>query len=306
LSGQGKKQTERGALTLWRQQREGLVRTRKETDQARGTHVLETAERATCQDTKRNYPNEGHSLPGDGRARDLSGHEKKPTDRGALTSWRRQREGLVKKRKGMDRVRGTHSLETVEGGTRQDTERNGLSEGHSLPGDSKARDLSGHGNKPTEQGALTLWRWQRRDLSGHEMRPTEQGALTYWRRQSEGLVRTRKETDRARGTHFLETTEGGTCQDTERNRQSDAHSQTGDSRGRDLSEYGKKPTERGELTPWRWQREGFLRTCKEINRVRGTHFLEKAEGGTCQDTERNRPSKGHSLPGDDRGSDLSA
>jgi hypothetical protein len=44
----------RGSLTLWRQQRKGLVTTRKETDQVRGTHILETAEGGTFQDTERN------------------------------------------------------------------------------------------------------------------------------------------------------------------------------------------------------------------------------------------------------------
>ena len=37
-----------------------------------------------------------------------------------------------------------------------------------------------------------------------------------------------------RGTHFLETVEGGTCQDTERNRLTEAHSHAGDGRRRDL------------------------------------------------------------------------
>ena len=62
LSEHGKKSTEQGALTSWKRQREGRLRTQKETDTARGTHILETAER------------------------DLSGHGKKPTERGALTS----------------------------------------------------------------------------------------------------------------------------------------------------------------------------------------------------------------------------
>jgi hypothetical protein len=76
--------------------RERFVRTRKETDRARSTHVLETADEGTCQETKRNRTSEGHSLPGDGRAMDLSGREKKPTERGALTNWRWQRERLVR------------------------------------------------------------------------------------------------------------------------------------------------------------------------------------------------------------------
>ena len=38
----------------------------------------------------------------------------------------------------------------------QDTERKQLSEGHSLPGDSKGRDKSRHRKKATKQGALTF------------------------------------------------------------------------------------------------------------------------------------------------------
>ena len=69
----------------------------------------------------------------------------------------------------------------------------------------------------------------------------------------EGLVRTGKETNRARDTHFLETAEEGTGQDMER-----------------------------------------------TGRARGTHQLETAEGSTGQDTERNRPSEGHPPTGDGR------
>ena len=187
--------------------------------------------------------------------------------------------------------------------------------------------MLGHGNKSTEQAALTSWRRQkeglvrpqkrdrpseghsrpedgRGDLSGPGKKSTER-ALTLWRQQRERLVRTRKEIDRARGTHSLETAEGGTCQDTERNRLSKGHSQTGDGRRRDLSRHGKNPTEQEALTNWRRQREGLVGTQEETNRTRGTHSLETTEGGTCQDIERSSPSEGHSLPGDDRGRDLS-
>jgi len=51
--------------------------------------------------------------------------------------------------------------------------------------------------------------------------------------------------------------------------------------------------------------EGLVRTWKETDLARHTHQLEMAEGGTCQDTERNRPSKVHSLSGGHRGIDLS-
>ena len=88
------------------------------------------------------------------------------------------------------------------------------------------------------------------------------GALTFWKRQREGLVRTQKETDRARHTHVLETAEGGTCQDTQMNRR------------------------KGALTLWKRQREGLVRTQKETDRARHTHDLKTAEGGTCQDTGR--------------------
>ena len=64
--------------------------------------------------------------------------------------------------------------------------------------------------------------------------------LTNWRRQREKLVKTQIEIDQARGTHVLETAEGGTCQNTEK-----------------------------------------------TDRAGGTHILETVEGGNCQNTERN-------------------
>ena len=219
----------------------------------RGTHILETTEGRTCQDVEGKQPSKEHSLPGDHRGRDLSGHGKKVTKQGALTSWRPQREELVRIQKEINQARGTHSLETTEGGTCQDTERRQPSKGHLHTRDHRGRDLSGHRKKATKQGALTCWRPQR-----------------------EGLVRIQKESNQERGTHCLETTEGGTCQDTERKQPSKGHSPTGDHRGRDLSAYEKKATKRG------------------------THFLKTTEGRTCQNTEREQPSKGYSHPGEYR------
>jgi hypothetical protein len=118
----------------------------------------------TCQDTQGNRPTEAHSCSGDGRGRDLSGYARKQTDRGALTSWRRQREGLVRTRKETDRPRRTHVLETAEGGTCQDTQGNRPTEAHSQTGDGRGRDLSGYTRKPTDRGALTSWRRQREEL----------------------------------------------------------------------------------------------------------------------------------------------
>ena len=87
------------------------------------------------------------------------------------------------------------------------------------------------------------------------MKLTEQGALTLWRWQREGLVRTQKETDRARRTNHLETAEGGTSQDTERNRPSEGHeySQTGKCRGKAKSVYrmcGSNKMVIIEITVW--------------------------------------------------------
>ena len=218
MSGHARKPTDQGALTLWRRQREGHVRTHKETDRPKRTHFLETAEGGTCQDTQGNQLTEAHSRPGDGRGRHLSGHTRKPTDRGSLTSWRRQREALVRTCKETDRPRRTHKLETAEGGTCQGTQENRPTEAHSRPGDGRGSHLSGHARKPTDQGALTSWR-----------------------RQREALVRTRKETDRLRRTHHLETAEGGTCQDTERKLPSGGRSHPEDRREKVRSGHKEYP-----------------------------------------------------------------
>ena len=68
---------------------------------------------------------------------------------------------------------------------------------------------------------------------------------------AKGLVRTRKETDRARDAYFLETTEGGLV-GTRKERPGEEHSRPGDGKGNDLSGQGKKATERGALTLWKW------------------------------------------------------
>jgi len=78
-------------------------------------------------------------------------------------------------------------------------------------------------------------------------------------------------------THFLETTEGGTSQNTERIQPSQGT-------------HFLETTEKGQV-----------RTQKESNQARGTYKLEITEGGTSQDMERMQPSQEHSLPGDHRG-----
>src|SRR6266850_1989660 len=135
-SGHGNNPTERGALTNWRAQTDGQVRTR----------IIR--------------PSEGHSLPGERRRTDKSGHGRNPTERGALTTGRAQTDGQVRTRKQSNRARGTHFLESADGRTSQDTETIRPSEGHSLPGERRRTDKSGHRNNLTEQGALTSWRAQ--------------------------------------------------------------------------------------------------------------------------------------------------
>ena len=90
---------------------------------------------------------QGHSLPGEGIGRDKSGHGKNPTKRGALTSWRRHREGQVRTWKESDRERGTHILETASERTCQDMERIRPREGYSQAEDRIEGEKSKHGKK---------------------------------------------------------------------------------------------------------------------------------------------------------------
>ena len=143
-SGHRKKGTKQGALTSWRSQREGQGRTWKESNQARGTHFLETTEGGEVRTWKESDQARGT-------------HFLETTEGG----------GQVKTQKESDQARGTHILEITEGGTSQDMERKQLNKGNSLSGDHRGRDKSGHGKKATKQGALTNWRQQREGQSGH-------------------------------------------------------------------------------------------------------------------------------------------
>jgi len=51
-------------------------------------------------------------------------------EQGALTNWRQKRKGQVKEQKESDQVRGTHKLESTEGGTIQEKERKQPSKGY--------------------------------------------------------------------------------------------------------------------------------------------------------------------------------
>ena len=56
--------------------------------------------------------------------------------------------------------------------------------------------------------------------------------------------------------------------------------------GRDKLGHKKNPIDRGPLTDWGPHREGQVRTQKESNQPRPTHFLETGQGGKSQNTER--------------------
>ena len=143
------------------------------------------------------------------------------------------REGQVRTRKEPNKWRSAYQLETASGGLSQDTERIRLGEGHSHPGDDIGRDKSGHGKNQTERGVLTNWG-----------------------RHREEQVRTRKESDRARGTYELETSSEGTSQDTERIRLSEGHSHPGECHREGQVRTRKNQTERGALTSWRQHQGG--------------------------------------------------
>ena len=93
----------------------GLIRTWKQSDAARETHVLERTDVGTGQDMETKRGSEGSSLLGEpeGRRRDWSGHRNKARQQGELTSWRWQTSGLIRSQIDSDSMRGTHDLGRV-------------------------------------------------------------------------------------------------------------------------------------------------------------------------------------------------
>jgi hypothetical protein len=189
-SGQRKKASQRGALTPYRAQSDGLFRTAKERRPTRGTHVLSSAERRTHQDSKGKPASEEHSRTIQRRARDSSGQLKKASQRGALTSWPVHNDGLVRTAKENQPARVTHQLSSAERQTRQDSERKPASGEHLLPVECRARNWSGRQNKAGKRGALTNCQ-----------------------AQTDGLVRTAKKRRPAKGTHSLPSVWQGSRQD---------------------------------------------------------------------------------------------
>ena len=132
-------------------------------------HQLDTADGKTNQGTERKRPGDLHLLSGDSRGRDESGHRSKVTEQGALTFWRQQRDV-----------------------TSQDTESKPLCEVHSLPGDGRVTSQD-TGRKTPAGGYSRTGHGRGMAESGHGNKATERGALTVWRRLRGSQVRTRKE-----------------------------------------------------------------------------------------------------------------
>ena len=212
----------------------------------------------------------------------MSGRGKNVIRRGKHTDWRRQREGLIRKRKEREKARSTHELDTAE------------------------RRLLRHRKKHIEKEALTVWRWQGGDSSGHRKIEAKRGALTSWKWKKDEFVRAQKESDEEEGAHCLETAEGVTYQHKETKRLSKGHPLSEEGRGRNLSEHEKRDrvggshfletaeggtcqntgrSDRPRATHSLETIKGPVRTWEESDRARGTHELETAKGGTCQNKE---------------------
>ena len=134
---------------------------------------------------------------------------------GALTCWRAQTERQVRIQKECEPERGTHSLESPDRETSQDTERMRARKGHSLPGEPRQRDKSGKKGCKQARGTYVLEspdgetshdteRMRAsgpprcRDKSGYGKDVSRQAVLTSWRAQTERQVRTRKECEPTR------------------------------------------------------------------------------------------------------------
>jgi len=103
-----------------------------------------------------------------------------------------------------------------------------------------------------------------------------------------GTIRTRKGTERARGTHVLLSTEGATGQDTEETRASGAHQLGGT--------MGRNDARRSYALESQWdEQSGYQKKASTTSR---THVLLR-KGGTSHDVER--ASSRHSLSGEHEG-----
>jgi hypothetical protein len=176
---------------------------------------------------------------------------------------------MIRKQSG--RPRGTHPLKNADGETTQSMEtirasegyslsgerrRRGNSEtetiraskGHSLSGERRQRDKSGYGTIQVSEAFSLAGERRQRAPSEYGSNRSERGALTDWRAPTEEQVRTRKQSEQAKGAHQLESADGGTSQNMQTIRASERDSLAGERRQRDKLGYGNKPSEQEALT----------------------------------------------------------
>ena len=139
------------------------------------------------------------------------------------TKKRRARDKSEHEETATEQVRGTHGLESTEGGRSQDTERKQPSEAHSLTGECRGRDKSDSTTNDAREGHPRT-EGQRQGQLRTLKEGKERGALTSWRARREGQDRTRNERERTIGTHVL---------------------------GAKRDDQFRKSSERGALTSWR-------------------------------------------------------
>ena len=83
-----------------------------------------------------------------------------------------------------------------------------------------------------------------------------------------GLVRTLKQKETERETHFLERVDVRTCQNMKTTRGSEGNSLAREGRRRDWSGHRNKIRQQGELTSWRGQTSQLVRTLKQTEVAR--------------------------------------
>jgi len=96
----------------------------------------------------------------------MSEYGNKVTKQRAPTSWRPQREGLVRTQKVADQMSVTYILETTEGGTCQNMEGRQPSKGCSLSGDHRGKTSQHMERKQLSKGLSLPGDHRGRDLLG--------------------------------------------------------------------------------------------------------------------------------------------
>jgi hypothetical protein len=103
-----------------------------------------------------------------------------------------------------DRTRATHELESAEGWKNKYTERNQVTEATYFLESEERRTSEDTDRMRAGEGHSLAGEHRPTDKLGHVKKVAERGGLTCYSAQTDGQVRTQKESSRARGTHLLE------------------------------------------------------------------------------------------------------